>query len=306
MQSLLDQISQYSGWPYFLAIVFSTFVVGLIFNRLYFRFIRFSTVIIRNDPTNYKFLGHALTALIYTLGFTWAIYSLPALRGLANTLLAGAGILAVAIGFASQHALSNVISGVFIVVFRPFRVNDRISLRDTLAGVVEDITLRHTVIRDFENRRIIIPNSLISEEILINSDLSDERICRWIEVPVTYATDISKAKQIIHELIVSHPHHLDPRSPEDIKEGTALAPVRVIAFQESGILLRGYAWASNTADAFEMGCDLLEQIKLRFEKEGLEIAAPHRVIRIDSHTHLSSGTSVPEHPSDSKPGIPLQ
>lgn len=306
MNAILEQISQYSGWPYFLAILASTILIGLIFNRLYFRFIRFSTVIIRNDPTNYKFLGHSLTALIYSLGFTWAIYSLPALRGLANTLLAGAGILAVAIGFASQHALSNVISGVFIVVFRPFRVNDRIKLRDTLSGIVEDITLRHTVIRDFENRRIIIPNSLISEEILINSDLNDERICRWIEVQVSYSTDISLARRIIHELIIGHHFHLDPRTPEEIREGIPLAPVRVIAFQESGILLRGYAWANNNSEAFEMGCDILEQIKSRFESAGVEIPVPQRVVKLHPPLNQTIQQSITEHPSDTKPSVSLE
>lgn len=313
MQSLLEQISHYSGWPYFVAIIASTLITGLIFNRLYFRFIRFSTVIIRNDPTNYKFLGHTLTALIYTLGLTWAIYSLPALRGLANTLLAGAGILAVAIGFASQHALSNVISGVFIIIFRPFRVNDRIQLRDTLSGVVEDITLRHTVIRNFENRRIIIPNSVISEEILINADLNDERICRWVEVQVSFSTNLDLAKRIIHELIINHPHHIDSRTPDEIHEGVPLAPVRVIAFQESGILLRGYAWAKNNPDAFEMGCDLLEQIKIQFEANGIEIPVPQRVVRLapssiqepSESLPIGNPPSIPEHPSDSETGISL-
>jgi len=71
-------------------------------------------------------------------------------------MLAGAGILAVAVGFASQAALSNIISGVFVVIFKPFRVGDRLKINE-LTGVVEDITLRHTVIRDLENKRIIIP-----------------------------------------------------------------------------------------------------------------------------------------------------
>jgi len=102
---------------------------------------------------------------------------MPNLRALASSFLAGAGILAVAVGFASQHALGNIISGVFIVIFKPFRVTDRVKLRE-LTGVVEDITLRHTIIRDFENKRIIIPNFLISEEIIVNSNFEDDRICK--------------------------------------------------------------------------------------------------------------------------------
>lgn len=137
-----------------------TIVVAFIFQKLYSRFINHSSGVMKNDPTNYKFVGHAMSAIIYLVGFGWAIYEIPQMRQIANSLLAGAGILAVAAGFASQHALSNIISGLFIIIFKPFRVNDRLLLRETMQGFVEDITLRHTVIRDFENRRIIIPNTV--------------------------------------------------------------------------------------------------------------------------------------------------
>ena len=101
-------------------IVAGTILVAFIVNRLFRRFIRRNSLLIRNDPTNYVFLRHALTGIIYVVGFSWAVYSLPSLRAVANSLLAGAGILAVAVGFASQHALSNIISGIFIVIFKPF------------------------------------------------------------------------------------------------------------------------------------------------------------------------------------------
>ena len=93
----------------FLIITAGTVITAIVVNWLFRRFLKRSTLIMRNDPTNYVFLRHALTGLIYVLGFSWAIYSLPNLRAVANSLLAGAGILAVAVGFASQHALSNII-----------------------------------------------------------------------------------------------------------------------------------------------------------------------------------------------------
>ena len=89
----------------FSSIILVTIIVGYIVNR-------------SNDPTNYIFLRRVILGLIYIVGFSLAIYIVPNLRTLAKSMLAGAGILAVAIGFASQHALSNVISGVFIVFFR--------------------------------------------------------------------------------------------------------------------------------------------------------------------------------------------
>lgn len=260
----------------FFAVVLGTFFVAHTFNRLFSRFIRQSSLIIKNDPTNYHFLNHFLRAIIYIVGFSIAVYVIPPLRNIASTLLAGAGILAVAVGFASQNALSNLISGVFIIMFKPFRVNDRLRMRDTLSGVVEDISLRHTVIRDFENRRIIIPNSVMNQEVIINADFQDDNICRWVEIGIGYGSDIDKARAIIREEAQRHPLHTDVRTPEDIAAGKEDVVVRVIALGEYSVNMRAYVWASNQANAFVLGCDLLESIKKRFDAEGVEIPFPYR------------------------------
>lgn len=259
-------------------IILGTILAAFIFNRLFRRFIRRSTLIVRNDPTSYQFLRHAVTAVIYIVGFSWAVYTLPGLRTVANSLLAGAGILAVAVGFASQHALSNVISGLFIIIFKPFRVNDRLRIRDTMQGTVEDITLRHTVIRDFENRRIIIPNSVISDEIIINSDFEEDKICKFFELGIAYDADLDRAKAIIREEAEKHPNLIDGRSPEQIAGGQEMVVIRMLNWGDSAINLRAYLWAQDTAAAFTMSCDLYESIKRRFDAEGIEIPYPHRTL----------------------------
>lgn len=257
-------------------IMFTTVVIAWIFNRFFTRFIQRSSVLMRTDPTNYKFLRHLLTTGIYLVGFSVAVFRIQPLHHIATSLLAGAGILAVAVGFASQAALSNIISGIFLVVFKPFGVNDRITIKDTLRGVVEDITLRHTVIRDMENRRIIIPNSVISNEVLINADYRDERICRFIEIGISYDSDIDLAKRIMEEEALAHPLRIDARTPEQVEAGEKEVVVRVVALQDSAVLLRAWVWAANQADGFVMQCDLLESIKKRFDQEGVEIPFPHR------------------------------
>jgi len=186
----------------FIGIIAITIVIAYLVNRFFSRLIRRSTEDMKNDPTNYQFLRHFINALIYIVGFSIAIYSIPELRTLASSLLAGAGILAMSLGFASQHALSNIVSGVFIVIFKPFRVNDRVKIRE-LIGIVEDITLRHTVIRDFENKRIVIPNALISDEIIVNSDFANEQICKFIDIGISYDSDIDLAKKIMEEEVLT-------------------------------------------------------------------------------------------------------
>lgn len=266
----------------FILIILATLVVGYIANKLLTSLVQKSTEGMTKDPTNYKFIKHVILACIYLIGFAIAVYAIPNLRALAGSFLAGAGILAVAIGFAAQHALSNVISGVFIVIFKPFRINDRLAIQ-AYQGVVEDITLRHTVIRNFENRRIIIPNSVISNEIIVNSDFGDDKIVKWVEVSISYNSDIDTAKKIMEEEVLAHPLHLDARSPEDIALGIPEVPVRVLSLTDSSVNLRAWVWGKDAPDAFVLGCDLLESIKKRFDQEAnVEIPYPHRTIFVKS------------------------
>jgi small conductance mechanosensitive channel len=274
----LELVEQIVNFATPVLIVLATFFTVYLFRKFYTRLSIRKAEEINSDPTNYKFLGHLITALIYMMGISFAIYAIQPLRTLATSMLAGAGILAVAVGFASQQALSNIVSGIFIILFKPFRVNDRIILRDTLSGVVEDITLRHTVIRNFENRRIVIPNSIISNEVLINADLGDEKICRFLEIGISYDSDIDLAKKIIFEEVRNHKDYFDARSLEDILSGVPEVTVRVIAHGESSINIRAWVWALNSPTSFAMHCDLLESIKKRFDKEGVEIPFPHRTI----------------------------
>ena len=261
----------------FIGIVVATFIVAWLVSRFFKKLIKHSTETMKNDPTNYLFMRHAIVAIIYIVGFSIAIYWVPSLRTLASSLLAGAGILAVAVGFASQHALSNIISGFFIIIFKPFRINDRLTIRQ-LNGIVEDITLRHTVIRDYENKRILIPNAVISDEIIINSDFAEDKICKWIDIGISFDSNIDLAKSIMREEIMNHPLHIDPRTPEQIENGEPEVPVRVLHLGESSVNIRAWAWAKDSPDGFVLSCDLYESIKKRFDKEGVEIPFPHRTI----------------------------
>lgn len=213
------------------------------------------------DVTNLVFFKRSVIVLIYTTGISFAIYMIPQLRVIATSLLAGAGLLAVAVGFASQAALSNVIGGLFIVIFKPYKIGDRILVRTDLTGVVEDINLRHTVIRNFENKRIIIPNSVISNEVVINSNYEDSQICKFIDLGISYDSDIDLAKEIMRDEVEKHPLSVDVRTEEKIEAGEPRVPVRVILMGESSVNLRAWSWANNPPDAFVMECDLLESIK---------------------------------------------
>lgn len=286
----LDEIKEYiSTHEYFFEVgvfILLTVIIGFITNRFFQRLIRKAAEEKDAKLTNYQFLRRFVVALIYVVGFSSAVYIVPPLKTMAGSVLAGAGIFAVAIGFASQQALSNVVGGIFIVVFKPFQINDRLTVRGTMTGIVEDITLRHTVIRNFENQRIIIPNSVISDEILVNPDFINDRICKYIDVGISYDSDIDLAKKIMAEETAKHPFFIDPRNGFDIENGVPLVVVRVLSLGEYSVNLRAWAWAKDSPNGFVMSCDLYESIKKRFDKEGVEIPLPHRTILIKNQDKI--------------------
>lgn len=263
-------------------IIIATLLVAFIFRKTGDRLVKRLSRHENFDPTNFRFLQHIITAIIIIIGFSLVIFMIPGMKHVAKTLITGAGILAVIVGFASQAALSNIISGVFIVIFKPYRINDIVTIRDTMSGVVEDISLRHTVIRNYENRRIVIPNSVISNEVVINANYEDDKVCRWIDFGISYTADIDKARAMVQEIVESHPNYIDNRTPEQIADGIPKVVVRVIKLNEYSIDMRAWAWAENNGKAFILGTDCLENIKKRFDKEGVEIPFPYRNLIVKS------------------------
>ncbi|OBX22489.1 MULTISPECIES: mechanosensitive ion channel family protein [Bizionia] len=230
------------------------------------------------DITSYKFLRYIAIFGVYFIGALLILVAFESMRTFAVTALGGAGVLAVVAGVASQEALSNLVGGLFIIAFKPFKLGDIIKLDETMVGTVSDITLRHTVIRNYENKMIVIPNAIINKEKLINYDLGERMCCQWIEIGISYDSDMDLAKHIMREECEDHPNLIDNRSELDKYNDVKKVVIRVIGLNDSEVTLRAWAWASNFSDAFVMKCDLYESIKKRFDKEGIEIPFPHRTL----------------------------
>ncbi len=268
-------------WQYWLKvaiIIVAAYSVSFIIRKILGLFIKRKSLKVNVDPTNFSFLKNSISFIIFTVGLIAIFYITPSLKTVSKALFAGAGVLAAIIGFASQKAFSNIISGIFILIFRPFRVTDVIEIGSLNKGIVEEITLRHTIIRNYENRRIIIPNSIISEETIVNSNIIEEKIKKFVEFDISYESDIDLAKKIIYEEAINHPLIYDNRSEEDKTNDRPIAIIRVIRLGEYSITIRAYIWAKNNDDAFVLNCDMNESVKKRFDKEGIEIPYPHRTI----------------------------
>ncbi|MCI9846578.1 mechanosensitive ion channel family protein [Flavobacterium pectinovorum] len=265
---------------FFIAIIaITTFILGAVADKA-LRYLLYRKLNNKEyDATGFKFLKHLIITIIYILGFAFALIQIPEFKIIGHSFLAGAGVISLVAGLASQQALSNIVSGIFLVIFKPFRINDKITIND-FVGTVEDINLRQVVLKDAENNRIIIPNSVISNQIIVNTNMHDTKCCKIIEIGIGYESDVEKALEIMKEEVAKHPLFVDTRTSESKKQKEPLVIARVVALADSSVTLKAWAWAKNSTDGFVMYCDLLQSIKKRFDETEIDIPYPQRVVTI--------------------------
>jgi len=263
---------------FIISVIIVTFIVSRILRFLVGRFFRAAARKLKVDPTRYNFFKNAVDFILFFVAVVVIFRSIPALHTAGTTLLTGAGVLAAIVGFASQAAFSNIISGFFLVIFKPFSVGDRVRIGQLYTGDVEDINLRHTTIKDFENRRVIIPNSVISNETIINSTITDEKTCMFVEVAISLSSNIDQAIKIIQDEAVRHRYYIDNRTDTEKARGEHPVMVRVMTFLDSGIHLRASVWAKDPTDGFDLKCDLNKSIKERFDAAGITMANLHHLL----------------------------
>lgn len=254
--------------------IFTSIFVAGILRKMLIKYVQDSSESLKIDHTKYSFLKHAVSFIVFIIATIVIVYTIPALRSLGLTLFASAGIFTAVLALASQQAFANIISGVFIVIFKPFRVDDLISIKEHL-GYVEDITLRHTVIRNFENRRVVIPNSIISKETILNSSIVDDKVCNFIMMKISFTSDIELAMKTMEEVAMQHKNFIDNRTEEEKAGGDRAVVVRVLSVNESSITLRASVWSENSTKGFIMKCNLLQQYKEKFEELGIEVPYPY-------------------------------
>ena len=231
------------------------------------------------DETKVGFVRQIAVVCVYVIGTAAFLSLIPGMEKVSNSILASAGIMAMAVGLASQEALSNIIGGLFIIFSRPFKVGDFIQVDEVIVGTVVEITLRHTVIRNIENRMILVPNNKINSSTIVNSSYGDTSTCALVEVGVSYNTELDRAISVMRDVVMSHPMLIDIRSNEDVSAGVPKVVIRVVNLGDSAITLRAWAWAANSANAFAMKCDLLKSLKERFDIENIEIPYPYYNIK---------------------------
>lgn len=182
-----------------------------------------------------------------------------------GTLLGAAGIAGVAIGFAAQTSLSNLISGLFLIWERPFAVGDVLHCGGD-HGVVHSVGLLSVQLRTFNNQLVRIPNETLIKTSFTNVTRFP---IRRMDIPigVAYKEDISKVIEILTDVADNNPYCLDEPAPLIIFKG----------FGDSALEFLFGPWFAK-ADYIALRNSLLTEVKKRFDEEGIEIPFPHRTL----------------------------
>ncbi|MCB9161084.1 MAG: mechanosensitive ion channel [Caldilineaceae bacterium] len=228
---------------------------------------RVETLLLRHetDPTLVRFI----LSLTYPLILLIAVVIALGVLGInTSSLVALLGAVFLAIGLALQDSLKNFAAGVMLIFYRPFKVGDYVRFPDS-EGTVESITLVNTMLRTPDNLSIIIPNGKISADTIVNLTANPTRRIDLV-VGIGYDDDLRRAKTLLEQIVQDEPRVLETPAPV----------IAVAALADSSVNFDVRPWVK-TSDYLAVKYALTEQIKLRFDAQGISIPFP----QMDVHVH---------------------
>jgi len=245
-------------------IAIAIIVIGRLIAKALTKAARHSLARSKVDETLVVFFGNIL---YYSLLIILVVIALGVLGVPTSSLVAILGAATLAIGFALQDSISNLASGILIIGLRPFAVGDFIETADE-DGFVTDIRLFHTLLTTRDNKAVFIPNKNVLGGSITN--YSDTELIRLdLVYGIGYGDDIQKAKAILQEVI-------------EANERVAKDPPPLVAIKELGdssVNLMVLPWV-HVEDAPFVRFTVTEQVKLRFDKEGVSIPFPQRDVHL--------------------------
>ena len=240
------------------------FFVGKMIARWVGRLTQTAMIKKQVDPA----LQHFVSSLVYYGLLVFVVIAAMAQVGIQTaSFIAVVGAAGLAIGLALQGALANFAAGFLILLLRPFRIGDYVEIAGT-AGTVDKIMIFNTELTTPDNKKIIIPNGRITADNITNYSANDTRRVDLV-MGISYGDDIDKAKQVINEVLAADERVLKEPEPT----------VKVAQLADSSVNIIVRPWAK-TADYWGLYWDLTENLKKRFDQEGITIPFPQRELHV--------------------------
>ncbi|KOO45927.1 mechanosensitive ion channel protein MscS [Priestia koreensis] len=212
----------------------------------------------RRETTLIRLLHNVLSYIVY---FVALMMILEALGIKVQALLAGAGIVGLAVGFGAQNLVRDIITGFFIIFEDQFSVGDYVRITN-FEGTVEEIGLRTTKIKSWTGELHILPNGNINEV----TNFSLHNSTAFVDVNISYDEDIERAEQIIKDLLVELPDKY-----EDMVKPPELLGIQ--SFGPSEVVMRVVSEVKPMRH-FYMAREIRKEIKMRLDEHGIEIPIP--------------------------------
>lgn len=187
------------------------------------------------------------------------------------------GAIAIGVGFGAQNIINNFISGWILMGERPIRIGDQVELDDML-GTVETINTRFTRVRRIDGVRLMIPNSQLLENTVVNRTIVDRKIRSHVRVGVKYGSDVQEVKHLLDEISANNPDILEDPAPAVIFED----------FGDSALIFDCFFWIEATKERTLRGVRsaLRFEIVRVFKENDIVIAFPQRDIHVDGSLKL--------------------
>ncbi len=252
--------------PKTIALTLAIIIAGYVGNKLVKRIIRRS-VDHEVDEHVYKTATKISSFLVYGLTFValLGLYNVP--LGSLATLV---GLLGLGLSFAMQDMIANFISGVMILISRPFKIGDQIEAGGE-EGTVQDIRIRATDIRTYDGRKVIVPNSKLYNDVIVNNTAYGSRRFEVV-VGVGYDDDIKTAKEIAENVLEDAEHvEADPEPQVLVNE---------LGGSSVNLKLRGWT-DTHKSSIVKASSELTHMIKDRYDEEGIDIPYPIRTVYME-------------------------
>jgi small conductance mechanosensitive channel len=213
------------------------------------------------DPgaeTRFRMIGNLSAVVLFfvAVGLVFWVMDIQALRRVAVGMFASAGVAGIAIGFAAQTTISNLVSGIIIAFVQPIRLGDNVTIEGEY-GTVENIGLFYTLIRTWDNRRLVLPNKLLSDRAIRNYTLIDPHMPALVVIRLEYGADLDRARALLLEEARAHPAFLVQPPPS----------VEVIDADNERVSLRLMAWAADQDHAARLAGEVREKVLKRIAEE---------------------------------------
>ena len=231
----------------------------------------------RHGRNSYTFVKSLINTAIYSLMAIGVVWRIVPFKNITLSVVAGSGVIAIAIGLASQEAVANLVGGFLISVFKPFAVGERITING-MTGTVELINIRQTVLLTPGNTRLVIPNSVINNSTIENMSSVDTKINNFLNIDIPYDADVRRAMAILREVVGACPNAIDMRSDDDRARGKPKTEILCSEFGEYFIRLQASIWTATALMGFDVLSDIRLRLLARFREEGIGQPYPYRNI----------------------------